>query len=148
VAKKKPAAPPTFEESLEQLEAIVRKLEGGQLPLADSLEQYELGIRHLGWCYKMLTRVEKKVELLRGLDAQGKPLTESFDQLEEEPEDDTGDSRTAEKEPSLVKKRAARSQRRSSPQRKKPPANRSPAHGDKPSNMDVPSNMDERGTLF
>jgi len=142
VAKKKPTFPPTFEESLEQLEAIVRKLEGGQLPLADSLEQYELGIRHLGWCYKMLTQVEKKVELLRGLDSQGKPLTESFDDLEEEPEEGAEDSRAVEKEPSLAKKRVARSRRRSSPDGKKLPANRSPAHGDKP------SNMDERGTLF
>ena len=30
----------SFEESLEQLEAIVRRLEDGQLPLAEALNQY------------------------------------------------------------------------------------------------------------
>jgi exodeoxyribonuclease VII small subunit len=79
MSKNKPKAPLSFEESLEQLEAIIRKLEGGQLPLDDSLEQYEQGIRHLGHCYKTLARVEKKVELLSGFDAQGKPITAPFD---------------------------------------------------------------------
>jgi exodeoxyribonuclease VII small subunit len=141
VAKKKPASPPTFEDSLEQLEAIVRKLEGGQLPLADSLEQYELGIRHLGLCYKMLARVEKKVELLSGLDAQGKPLSEPFDDLEDEPEDDSDTPPTPKKGPSLAKNRAARGRRRSSPPRKNPPANSSPTNINEGS-------MNEGGTLF
>ena len=137
MAKKKPASsPPSFEESLEQLETIVRKLEGGQLPLADSLGQYEQGIRHLGLCYKMLVRVEKKVELLSGLDAQGKPLTEPFDDLEEETEDNGDGSQTSSEEPSLAKKRTVRSRRRTSPPRGKP-------REDAP-----PSTRDERGSLF
>ncbi len=142
VAKKKPASLPSFEESLAQLETIVRKLEGGQLPLADSLEQYERGIRHLGMCYKMLARVEKKVELLTGLDAQGMPKTESFHDLEDELENDTDNPQASPKGASLTKKRAVRSRRRSSPPRKKP------ATGGSPSSMDSSSNIDEGGTLF
>ena len=141
MAKKKPASPPTFEESLDQLEAIVRKLEGGQLPLADSLEQYELGIRHLGLCYKMLARVEKKVEILSGLDAQGNPLAEPFDDFEDEPKDASDTPPTPQKGPSTAKNRAARGRRRSSPPRNNPPANSSPSNVNE-------GGTHEGGTLF
>jgi exodeoxyribonuclease VII small subunit len=148
VVKKKPASPPAFEESLEQLEAIVGKLEGGQLPLGDSLEQYELGIRNLRLCYKMLSHVEKKVELLSGLDVQGKPLTEPFGDLEEEPENDSDNLLTRKKGASLAKKGASRSRRRSSPAGKKPPTNLSPTDTGSPSSIDASTNIDEGGTLF
>jgi exodeoxyribonuclease VII small subunit len=72
------AGDPTFEESLEQLEAIVHALEDGQLSLADSLQQYEGGVANLRRCYQLLQKAERKIELLTGLDAAGNPLTEPF----------------------------------------------------------------------
>lgn len=113
MSKKKPSAPPSFEESLEQLEAIIRKLEGGQLPLDDSLEQYEQGIRHLGLCYKTLARVEKKVELLSGFDAQGKPLTVPFDDGTSS-DDEVNNSEynsPSRKSPTLKKKKTVKKER-------------------------------------
>ena len=47
--------------------------------MADSLEQYELGVKHLKACYKMLADAERKIELVSGVDAEGKPRTEPFD---------------------------------------------------------------------
>jgi exodeoxyribonuclease VII small subunit len=73
------ARKPSFEESLEQLEAIVRRLEDGQLPLAESLDQYEQGVRHLKACYTLLEQAERRIELLSGTDDQGAPVTEPFD---------------------------------------------------------------------
>ena len=70
---------PSFEESLEQLEAIVRRLEDGQLPLAESRDQYEQGVRHLKACYTLLEKAERRIELLSGTDDQGRPVTEPFD---------------------------------------------------------------------
>jgi len=81
MAKKKPAKSPaaSFEASLAQLEAIVAKLEGGQLGLADSLSEYEQGVKHLKLCYDQLTAAERRIELVTRVDASGKPQTEAFD---------------------------------------------------------------------
>jgi len=53
-----------FEEHLERLEAIVRELESGELPIEASLERYELGIHALRQCHRILGEVERKIELL------------------------------------------------------------------------------------
>jgi exodeoxyribonuclease VII small subunit len=73
---------PTFEESLERLEQIVRQLEQGRLGLSESLEVYGEGIQHLKQCYQTLESAERKIELLAGVDAQGNPITQSFDDTE------------------------------------------------------------------
>ena len=70
---------PTFEKSLEELETIVEKLEGGQLGLAESLEEYELGVKHLRSCYDQLSTAERRIELVSQVDATGKPQTDPFD---------------------------------------------------------------------
>jgi exodeoxyribonuclease VII small subunit len=71
---------PSFEQALEQLETIVRRLEDGQLPLAEALDQYEQGVRHLKTCHQMLERAERRIELVRTVDDRGDPITESFDE--------------------------------------------------------------------
>lgn len=59
----------SFESSLEELEQIVRQLEGGDLPLDRSLELFEQGVRLSRECQKRLDEAERKVEiLLRGND--------------------------------------------------------------------------------
>ena len=74
--KKKTPLTLGFEAALETLETIVSQLEDGQLPLAESLERYEQGVAHLKTCYQILEKAERRIELLRGVDADGKPIVE------------------------------------------------------------------------
>lgn len=83
MAKKK-AKPKTdqaipFEESLGELEAIVADLEGGDLGLADALARYEEGVKRLKQCHSQLESAERRIELLSGIDADGNPITQPFD---------------------------------------------------------------------
>jgi len=55
---------PTFESQLEALEEIVNHLEKGDLPLDDSLSQFEKGIKLTKDCQNMLNQAEQKVMLL------------------------------------------------------------------------------------
>ena len=75
---------PSFEQSLQQLEAIVRQLEEGQLGLSEGLAEYERGIKLLKRCYDALELAERRIEKLSGIDADGNPLTEPFDEREAE----------------------------------------------------------------
>ena len=54
----------TFELSMKRLEEIVRKLEGGELTLDESLKAYEEGIALVRACSKKLDEAEKKIRLL------------------------------------------------------------------------------------
>ncbi|MCC6230420.1 MAG: exodeoxyribonuclease VII small subunit [Phycisphaerales bacterium] len=54
----------SFEESLAQLEAIVEKIEGGEVGLESALEEYERGVSLLKRCRDVLDRAEQKVEEL------------------------------------------------------------------------------------
>jgi exodeoxyribonuclease VII small subunit len=53
-----------FEEALKKLEKIVAELERGDLPLEESLNKYEEGIRLSRLCSKKLESAKKKVEIL------------------------------------------------------------------------------------
>ena len=53
-----------FESSLAELEAIVDKLEQGELSLDDSLQQFERGIQLTRSCQSALRQAEQKVEIL------------------------------------------------------------------------------------
>lgn len=54
----------TFEQSLAELEDIVGKLEGGDLPLEQSLELFEKGIKLSRECRERLTKAERRIEIL------------------------------------------------------------------------------------
>jgi len=54
----------TFETALEQLEAIVAKMESGQLSLEDCMKYFEDGTSLAKYCAGRLEETEKKVELL------------------------------------------------------------------------------------
>jgi exodeoxyribonuclease VII small subunit len=71
-----------FEKAFQQLEEIVRRLEGEELPLDESLRLFEEGIGLSRFCHQRLEEVEKKIELILA-DAKGQPRTEPF-----EPEED------------------------------------------------------------
>jgi exodeoxyribonuclease VII small subunit len=63
-----------FEDALNKLEKIVSKLEGGDIPLEESLKLFEEGIRLSGICNQKLDEAEKKVEiLLKGKNGVLKP---------------------------------------------------------------------------
>lgn len=54
----------TFEQSLAELEQIVGKLENGDLPLEESLELFEKGIKLSRECRERLTHAERRIEIL------------------------------------------------------------------------------------
>jgi exodeoxyribonuclease VII small subunit len=66
-----------FEKAFQQLEKIVQRLEGEELPLDESLQLFEEGIRLSRFCHQRLEEVEKKIELILA-DAKGQPVTEPF----------------------------------------------------------------------
>lgn len=71
--------PPTFEQALARLEQIVQQLEDGRTDLASSLAGYEEGVKLLRQCHGLLERAERRIELLSGVDAEGKSVLEDFD---------------------------------------------------------------------
>jgi exodeoxyribonuclease VII small subunit len=81
-------APNEFETAFQKLEKIVQRLESEELPLDESLQLFEEGIRLSRFCHQRLEEVEKKIELILA-DAKGQPVTEPF---EESLEDDERDS--------------------------------------------------------
>jgi exodeoxyribonuclease VII small subunit len=74
------AAPP-FEESLGELEAIVKQLESSDLPLEKSIELFERGVKLSDDCRKQLIDAETRVEILMKRGSQVEP--EEFDAGEE-----------------------------------------------------------------
>ena len=56
----------TFETALEELERLVANLEGGKLPLADSLAAYKRGAELLKFAQGELAQVEQQVKVLEG----------------------------------------------------------------------------------
>jgi len=66
--------PNTFERELEDLEAVVKRLESGDLPLEESLKLFERGVGLSDSCRRQLEAAETRVELLvkrgRGVVAQ------------------------------------------------------------------------------
>ena len=55
----------TFEQDMERLEAIVRRLEGGELPLDEAVALYQEGVGLCAANQSRLEQVEQQVTLLR-----------------------------------------------------------------------------------
>ncbi len=53
-----------FEKSMAELQDIVMQLEKGELPLEDSLKQFEQGITIARQCQDILNQAEQKIEML------------------------------------------------------------------------------------
>ena len=62
----------TFEQAIEELERIVSQLEGGKVPLEESVAIYERGEALKRRCEELLRQAEARVEKIT-LDAAGKP---------------------------------------------------------------------------
>jgi exodeoxyribonuclease VII small subunit len=69
----------SFERAIEELEAIVKRLEDGKVPLEESVAIYERGEVLKRRCEHLLRQAEARVEKI-ALDASGKPRgTEPLD---------------------------------------------------------------------
>ena len=71
-----------FEKNFQELERIVQRLEAEELPLDESLQLFEQGIRLSRFCHQRLEEVEKKIELILA-DAKGQPRVEPFENQED-----------------------------------------------------------------
>ncbi len=74
--QKSPESVASFESSLDELEKVVKDLEGGDLPLDRSLELFSRGMKLSESCRKQLEDAETRVEML--IRKQGGYQTEPF----------------------------------------------------------------------
>nr|WP_207161343.1 exodeoxyribonuclease VII small subunit [Rhabdochromatium marinum] len=63
-----------FEQSLGELEALVERLEQGDLPLEESLATFERGIHLSRHCQKALDEAEQRVRILTETSASAEPI--------------------------------------------------------------------------
>ena len=56
--------PINFEKNLGELENLVKKIEKGDLPLEESIQLFEKGIKLTKTCQQALTSAEQKVQML------------------------------------------------------------------------------------
>ena len=77
----------SFEQAIETLTGIVDRIESGQVPLAESLEQYEKGMSLIKHCRGILLDAEKRIEEIGAdepddeLDEEGEEESEEDDEL-------------------------------------------------------------------
>ena len=73
---KQKTEPASFEEALSELEALVERMESGDLTLEESLAAFEQGIALTRHCQESLQAAEQKVEILtaRTPDAATEPF--------------------------------------------------------------------------
>lgn len=77
MATKTRSKKPDFEQSLKKLEAVVEKLESGDLPLEKAVQEWEAGMALRDTCEKILADTQQKVDML--IKKDGKESLESFD---------------------------------------------------------------------
>ncbi len=65
-----------FEQSLQELESLVNRMEQGDLSLEESLQAFEKGIGLTRECQSILTEAEQKVQIL--IESGGELKTEPF----------------------------------------------------------------------
>jgi exodeoxyribonuclease VII small subunit len=62
-----------FEACLEELEKVVKELEGGDMPLDRALELFERGVQLSNRCRKQLDDAETRIEVLTNKDGKLEP---------------------------------------------------------------------------
>jgi exodeoxyribonuclease VII small subunit len=73
MAKKQATSVGGLEQSLKELEALVERLESGDLPLEEALKQFEHGVKLTRSCQAILKEAEQKVEILLQKTATAEP---------------------------------------------------------------------------
>ncbi|MFT4192679.1 MAG: exodeoxyribonuclease VII small subunit [Comamonas sp.] len=61
--------PATYEAAVEELEALITRIESGQLPLDQLLSGYQRGAQLLAFCRGRLDAVEQQIRVLDGGEA-------------------------------------------------------------------------------
>lgn len=64
---------PQLEQSLDSLEALVERMESGELTLEESLQAFEQGVKLTRECQQALSQAEQKVRILLEQDPQAEP---------------------------------------------------------------------------
>lgn len=72
----------TYEESIKELEQVVRELESNELTLDESIEKFEKGMQLSKHCSTLLENAEKKISLLIEKE-DGSYTSEKFELTEE-----------------------------------------------------------------
>ena len=62
----------SFEAAIKELGSIVGKIEQGEIPLQDSLTQYERGMSLIQHCQAILKKAEKRIEKISEKDVESK----------------------------------------------------------------------------
>lgn len=65
----------TFEERLQQVEALIAKMESGEMPLEEAMQQYEAGLNALNALEKELTAAQQRLTVLRQQNGEDVELT-------------------------------------------------------------------------
>lgn len=81
--------PRHFEKALADLEALVERLENGELSLEESLKAFEAGVRLTQECQQALTQARQRVQVLTAQDGSlGAEALAGTDDGDEEEDDD------------------------------------------------------------
>jgi len=77
-----PPEPPSFDDGLDRLEALVQQLESGSLSLEEALARFEEGVQLSQVLQKQLAEAQRRVEVLKaglGGEYRAEPLDEARD---------------------------------------------------------------------
>ena len=66
VSSNPPTVEMTFEKALEELEALVARMEDGKLPLEESLAAYQRGAELIKYCETRLSDAQARIAILDG----------------------------------------------------------------------------------
>jgi exodeoxyribonuclease VII small subunit len=66
MAARTPATTPTFEQALDELDALVRRMESGELSLDESIAAYRRGAELARFCQGRLAQAELEIKQLEG----------------------------------------------------------------------------------
>ena len=72
-----PHIPMTYEQQLQQLEALIKQLENGELSLDQALAAYEQGVALIRACQQQLEQAEQRIQRL-ARDANGEETLVPF----------------------------------------------------------------------
>jgi exodeoxyribonuclease VII small subunit len=85
-----------FEKHLTQLEAVVERLERGELALDESVRLFEEGMKLSQACKEELEQAEGRIQVL--VETKGGKMQVAEMEVEDEPEDESGDDQDDEDE--------------------------------------------------
>ena len=66
----------SFEQAIKELTSIVGKIELGEIPLQDSLTQYERGMSLIQHCQAILKKAEERIEKISRTDEDSKETSD------------------------------------------------------------------------